>query len=628
MGEFRLSAERRDDRVRLILTSHRAAPVSGFRLAVAGPARIDESHTIENGTLAHQRSTYAELAPPSGFTLSPGDSWTVDIIGLERGMHHWTDGPAAGFVILADDTAVAADLEPTARAGALPYRRGTTTLEGEATLAILPWPNGTNVSGSRSVPTGLAIDGFHAAAVTDAFAELTKILFPNEQFISTDKNAVLVLTREDATLAGEAYRINFAEDIELTASGDRGLLYGLVTLAQILRGARRDPSRYVFPASGTIEDAPHSSFRGCHLDVARRFYPVADIKRFLAILAWNKLNVFHWHLSDDEAWRVEIDAYPALTAIGAWRGHGLPLEPFLGTGPALAGGVYTKVEVAAIVALAERFGIEVIPEVDIPGHNHAMLTALPALRDPGETGTYYSIQHFPNNCLNPGVEAVYATLEAILSEMAEMFPSPRFHVGADEVPKDAWSGSPAAAALNERLGTSGSAPLQAHFLRRIQEMLKAKGKVTGAWEEAAHGGGIDAAGSYLVGWTRTEISRQLAAEGYDVVVAPGQAYYLDMAMTPEWHEPGANWAGSSTPEATYGYDPVAGWTAEEAAHFIGVQGCIWSEPMISRDVFDRLVFPRLSAIAETGWTTPANKDFSRFAAVSNLMPNLYGHREE
>jgi hexosaminidase len=158
----------------------------------------------------------------------------------------------------------------------------------------------------------------------------------------------------------------------------------------------------------------------------------------------------------------------------------------------------------------------------------------------------------------------------------------------------------------------------------VQAHLSRRGKITGAWEEAAHGGGIDRALCYLVGWRDVEVSRKLAAEGYEVVVAPGQAYYLDMANGPEWHEPGAGWAGWSSPEKAYEFDPTAGWSDGERKRFLGVQACIWSEPMGDHGVFDRLVFPRISAIAETGWTEAGRKDFTRFCALAGLMPTLYG----
>lgn len=628
MSDFTLASHWLDDRVRLILSNNGTAPVTGFRLALGGPARIDLAHhSLVNARIAAQISTYVELAPPDGFVLAPGSDWTIEVLGFSGAMKHWTDAAAAAFVILADYSAVSAEIMPVTRAGSAPYLRGTMRLEGTAPdFAIIPWPNRIDAQGRRSASEGFTIDASVGPAALAAFNDLASMLFPGETFV-VQKNGIPVELAVNSALGAEAYRLSFAETIRLEAAGHSGFLYGLISLGQMLRGARANPALAI-PASGTIEDAPASGFRGCHLDVARRFYPVGDVRRFVAILAWNKLNRFHWHLSDDEAWRVEIDAYPELTEIGAWRGHGLPLEPFLGTGPERSGGYYRKEEIREIVALAERFGIDVIPEIDIPGHCHAMLVALPNLRDQRETGAYYSIQAFPNNCLNPAVEDIQGALATIFDEMIALFPSRWFHIGADEVPKDAWSHSPAAAELGARLGTTGSAPLQAQFLRRIQDFLSSRGKVTGAWEEAAHGGGIDATSSYLVGWTRTEISRQLAAEGYDVVVAPGQAYYLDMANSPEWHEPGSYWAGWSSPEATYAYEPTGGWTDAEAARFQGVQACIWSEPMIAPEIFDRLVFPRLSAIAETGWTAPGHKSFPRFAALSGLMPNLYGHHEE
>ncbi len=617
-------------RYRLILTNRTPAPVSGFRLGFSGPARISDTARLTDATVVTRLSNYAELAPPAGFTLAPGSDWTVEIDHLDYPLRHWTDGATTGFVILSDGNAVPALTFPTARADSVPYRRGTMRLTGtDAPISIVPWPNKIAVTGTRSAPHGLAVEAGDAPAAAAAFGELTALLFPGEGLArAAHEDGLPVTLNRDAALDVEGYRIQFSSrGARVDAATDTGFLYGLITLGQMVRGARHERQRHLFPTGGSIEDAPAMGFRGCHLDVARRFYSVAEISRFLALLAWNKLNRFHWHLSDDEAWRVEIGAYPQLTEIGAWRGHGLPLPPLLGSGPEKAGGFYSKADIAQIVALAARLGIDVIPEIDVPGHCYAMLEALPALKDPGENGLYHSIQSFPNNCLNPAVEGVYGAIETIFAEMVEMFPSRWFHVGADEVPKDAWSASPKANQMRAKLGVSGASQLQARFLRRVQAVLTSRGKITGAWEEAAHGGGIDKSHCYLVGWVDVEGSQRLAAQGYDVVVAPGQAFYMDMANSADWHEPGAGWAGWSSPEKAYEFDPIAGWSAGERQHFLGVQGCIWSEPMTDRAVFDRLVFPRLSAIAETGWTRPEHKDFGRFATLSNLMPNLYGRRE-
>ena len=617
-------------RYRLTLTNRTRSAITGFRLGVSGPARINAAAGLVDALVVTQLSNYAELAPPAGYTLEPGGEWTIDA-GLDYPLRHWTDGATTGFVILSDGKTVPTVTYPPAVADSEPDRQGTMRLDGiDAPIAVIPWPNKVEVSGTRSAPHGLAIEHGDSPAAAAAYAELTGLLFPGEGLVrAAHEDGLPVLLSRDGGLEAEAYRLRFtSHGAKVEAATDAGFLYGLITLGQMARGARHERQRHVFPTGGLIEDAPAMGFRGCHLDVARRFYSVAEVGKFIALLAWNKLNRFHWHLSDDEAWRVEIDAYPRLTEIGAWRGYGMALPPLLGSGPEKTGGFYSKGDIAHIVALASRFGIEVIPEIDVPGHCYAMLEALPELKDPGENGLYHSIQSFPNNCLNPAIEGVYAAIETIFGEMAEMFPSRWFHVGADEVPKDAWSSSPKANEMRARLGvTTGANELQAHFLQRIQAFLTSRGKVTGAWEEAAHGGGIEKSQCYLVGWVNVEGSQRLAAEGYDVVVAPGQTFYMDMANGIEWHEPGAGWAGWSSPEKAYSFDPTAGWSAAEREHFLGVQGCIWSEPMTERAVFDRLVFPRLSAIAETGWTRPENKDFGRFSTLSNLMPNLYGRRE-
>jgi hexosaminidase len=626
-----------EGRYSLTLTNHGKSPIEKFTLGISGPARVSNDAELTNGYVVSQLSNFCEISPPSGLVLKPGESWTLDILKLDYPIRHWTDGATTGFVILPGGVTQPALTIPSRLAGSDKMRkRGTMRMPVPAAppvqVSIVPWPRTVEVSGRRTVPQGLAIMGENEAAeqVADNFAALTQFLFPGEGIVrEDDEGGYAVDIGFDKKLDEEAYVIVFSPDgAEIAGGSDKGLLYGLITLGQIQRGARLHAQSFSFPSSGRIEDSPQMRWRGCHLDVARRFYSSEEVKQFLAILAWNKLNIFHWHLSDDEAWRVEIDHYPALTDKAAWRGYGQDIPPLLGSGPEITGGFYTKDAIRDIVALGEDFGVEIVPEIDIPGHCFALLQAIPQLRDPGENGLYHSIQSFPNNCLNPAVEAVYPAIETIFGEMIELFPSKYFHVGADEVPAEAWGSSPKANAMRKELGAEGVAPLQAQFLQRVQAYLTSQGKITGAWEEAAHGGGIDKANCYLVGWQTVEASQRLAAEGYDVVAAPAQAYYLDMALDIDWHECGAAWAGYSSLEKTYGFTANAGWSAVETQKLMGVQACIWCEPMTDRGVFDRLVFPRLSAIAETGWTAGDRRDFARFSALVGLMPNLYGVHEE
>lgn len=632
-SHWRPAAEGVPPRYRLILDNHSDQPLEGFQLGFSGPARISDDAELVGGHVVVQLSNFCEIAPPSHFVLEPGGQWVVDVLKLDTPIRHWTDGTTGAFLILADGTTQPIRTEPTALEGSdLTRKRGTmlhpVPAHPPVPVSIIPWPQSVEVTGRRTPPPGLAIasESDISAAAAAGFATLVTRLFPGEGLVRPEREGGYPVRLVDGDGGPEGYVLRFSHDRVLIEAGTRsGFLYGLITLGQVLRGARLNLQSLAFPTHGTITDEPALRWRGCHLDVARRFYGRHEVEQFLAILAWNKLNVFHWHLSDDEAWRVELQSYPELIEIAAWRGHGLAVPPLLGSGPEPSGGYYSKDDVRAIVSLAESFCIDVVPEIDMPGHCYAMLQALPQLRDAGENGTYSSIQSFPNNSLNPAVEGVYPIIETILGELVELFPSRYFHVGADEVPHDAWATSAAANRMRAERGVAGAAPLQAVFLQRLQAFLTSKGKVTGAWEEASHGGGIDKANCYLVGWRDTASSQALAAEGYDVVVAPGQAYYLDMANSPDWHECGAAWAGWSSPETAYRFEPAAGWSAAERAQLLGVQACIWSEPMTDRAVFDRLVFPRLSAIAETGWSR--NRDFARFCALVGLMPNLYGQYE-
>ncbi|HWA20446.1 MAG TPA: beta-N-acetylhexosaminidase [Devosia sp.] len=633
--------------------------LADFSLGISGPARIDPAAEIEGGRLVSRLSNHTVIAPAAGFVLHGGGEWTIAVHGLSYGLRHWSDGANAAYVVLGDGRLIDVRTSPTAAVGSnAPLLKGAARFplpaRVPATISVIPWPNHVAVDGARVTPEGLELrpEGEAAQNAALAFTHLVADLFPVEGIVRPAAEAGMpVRLVAKPGLGAEAYEIAFGEnDVVVSASTHAGFLYGLITIGQILRGAKQNPGRLVFPASGVITDEPALKWRGTHLDVARQFYSSAEVGRLLKIIAWNKMNRFHWHLSEDEAWRVEIDAYPALTKVGAWRGHGMALPPLLGSGPQPTGGYYSKAAIREIVALGQSLGITIVPEIDMPGHFYAALQSVPELRDPGESGEYQSVQGFPNNCLNPAHEPVYKFIETVIDEMLELFPGGIFHLGADEVPLGAWSGSPLALALLEQLAGrdaalrhgarsnqatnhggadaiegSGTAVLQAHFIGRVQRYIASKGAITGGWEEAAHGDVVEKDKTYLVGWRNVEISAALAGQGYDIVVSPGQRYYLDMANSLSWSEPGAGWAGWSGPEETYRFEPREGWSAAQLEHLLGIQSCIWSEPMTDRAIFDRLVFPRISAIAETGWTRPESKSWERFSAFAGLMPIMYGH---
>ncbi|UJW84803.1 beta-N-acetylhexosaminidase [Devosia sp. SL43] len=641
------------------LTNTGDVAVSDFELGFSGPARIDPHATLENGKLLKRLSNHSLIAPPDGYVLHPGETWTSVARGLSYGLRHWSDGANTGYVVLSDGTVVTLATAPTkAKGHNSPLLKGTVKFpvpaKAPVSVSIIPWPKSVATSGARIAPPGLDLkpEGTDATRAAAAFAGLVADLFPVEAIVRPPSEAGMpVAIRYKVDLGPEAYELHFADNgATVEATTRQGMFYGLVTLGHILRGAKQYSQTFVFPTGGTITDEPGLRYRGCHLDVARQFYTGAEVSRLIKLLAWNKLNKFHWHLSEDEAWRVEIDAYPELTEVAAWRGHGKALPPLLGSGPQPTGGYYSKPVIRQIVALADSLAITVIPEIDMPGHFYAALQALPHLRDPDETGEYQSVQGFPNNSLNPAYEPVYEFVEKVVDEVLELFPAGIFHLGADEVPLAAWSGSPLALDMIERmagpemrkkhekqfnqLGNHGGADeiegsptavIQAEFIRRVHKYIASKGAITGGWEEAAHGDAVDKDKSFVIGWRNVEINAALAERGYDIVVSPGQRYYLDMANGVAWAEPGAGWAGWSGPQETYEFESRQGMSENGLKHLLGVQACIWSESMTDRAIFDRLVFPRLSAIAESGWTTPERKSWERFKALVGTMPIMYGH---
>ena len=641
----------------LSLTNRSDSILTNFTLCFSQPCRVDAQVKVVGGELVKRISNHTEIRPPNNFRLASGATWKVEIHNMHWRLHHWSDGVTSAYLAFDKGDTVRVDVGPARNTkDNKSLKTGTRIIEMPDSvlepLSIIPWPNGVKVSGRRSCPQGYDFSGESANARSAklAFEELSNALFPVDALArSQEEGGLKIICREDETKSDEGYGIIFsASQVTLCALHKTGFLYGMITLGQILRGAQKYPQHYHFPERGEIQDSPNMPWRGSHLDVARQFYSGPEVAQFLRVLAWNKMNHFHWHLADDEAWRVEIDAYPQLTEMAAWRGHNMNIPPLLGSGPEKWGGFYTKASVRKLVAQAGSYGIEVVPEIDVPGHCYAMQEAIPELRDPNETGVYYSVQGFPNNCLNLAHEPTFYILEKIFDELIELFPSKIFHIGADEVPLGAWSGSPLALKYLEEFGGheiaeahrerngqitnkhgaddidgTGAAILQAQFLKRVQGFLASRGCIMGGWEEAAHSHVIDKAKTYLVGWRNKSVSSALASEGYNIVVSPGQAYYLDMSQSTEWSEPGAWWAGHSSAQHTYEYDPVENWTEQQKKHLLGVQACIWSEPMTNRAIFDRLIFPRLSAIAETGWTTRELKSWPRFEPASALMPNMY-----
>ncbi len=614
----------------ITLTNLSDAPLTDFKLSLTSITRIMPTHTLTGATFLRRDANFHEFEQSDPAPIAPGDSWTFSMTGINRSPFHRNDAVKTAWVTTSDGTHTSVQVSDLMHAGTAPVRPKPRLPEGRLTLpfALLPWPNQIDATEGAAPVVIYAADG---VSVEDkrlmlSVDALHMRLFPTAQRVFQVSSALggkALQFTEDAALQAEAYRITFGEQITLTASAEKGRRYGLIALAQMLHGAYQDPE-FQFPATGTIDDAPRYDWRGCHLDVSRHFWSFDEVLRVVDILAWHKLNMFHWHLTDDEGWRAEILAYPELTQAGATRGADVPkMLPQLGDGPDTKHGYYTQDQMRAVVAHAGALGIDVMPEIETPGHSACVLAALPFLVDPDEpANSYYPVQGYYNNALNPAVPETFTVLEKVFDELAEIFPSKYVHIGGDEVASDAWLTSPMALKLMEEEGLQGTFELQSWFLHKIKKMLNARNKVMVGWNEIAHGGGVPPEDTLLMAWENPKVGIELAAKGYDVVMTPGQAYYLDMVQSADWLENGAGWAGPVTPEQSYTYEAEGDFPAELRGQMRGVQACIWCEHYTTRQWFNDLVFPRLGAVAEAAWTQKDNKDWLRFAKQVRLHPEL------
>ncbi|PKR90508.1 beta-N-acetylhexosaminidase [Pleomorphomonas diazotrophica] len=602
-------------------------PISGFRLAFTTLRFVERDPAAENVRLLDRRGYFHDVAPPEGFRLASGDRWCFSLGGITGEPQHRSEGIVSAYVTLADGSrkpVTVGDLrrEPSGEKRA----SGAVAVQP---FALTPWPAEVALVPADRLPGYLApADGATAdelSAVSGAMA-LFRRLFPIEpapfSLMALPGDGLLRFAT-DAALGREDYRLDFqVDEILVTTADAAGRQYALTALGQLLRGARTGAG-FCFPGEGHVIDRPRFSWRGCHLDTARRFFPVGDLARFLDCLAYLRLNVFHWHLTDDEAWRLEIGGYPQLTSVGSVRGPDAALPPQLGDGLEVSGGFYGHADVRALVAHARRLNIEIVPEVDIPGHSTAALAALPALADPGEPAdAYASVQGFANNALNPAVDLTWSMLEAVFDDLAALFPSSHLHVGGDEVAHGAWLQSPLAVRLMADLGINDPEALQSHFMRRVQAMLAERGRKLAGWNEVGNGAGVETAGTLLTVWQKATIGAGLARRGYGIVMAPAEAYYLDIAHSEGWDEVGMSWAGATSLETAYAYEVGDDIPSDLLPRLKGIQACLWTELIDSRAHFNHLVFPRLAAVAEAGWTPAAAKDWSRFQGLIRFCPSF------
>ncbi len=442
-----------------------------------------------------------------------------------------------------------------------------------------------------------------------------------------DPAGILVLSLDGdlAALGEEGYRLAVEpQRIVISAARPGGVFYGIQTLRQLLSNAEANGSAGTWTAACCeIVDKPRFSWRGQLLDVSRHFLPIEFVRANIDSLAELKLNVFHWHLTDDQGWRLEVPAYPSLTKIGAWRVD-RNAEPWWGRAEALPsetasyGGFYSQQEVQAVVEYARLRGITIVPEIDMPGHSRAAIAAYPEISCDGVQRAVATGGIMDLNTYCPGKEATFEFVASVLDSVMEQFPSEYIHIGGDECNKSAWRACADCQARMQAEGLASVEELQSYFIRRVETMINDHGRKLLGWDEILEGG--LAPNAAVMSWRGTNGGITAAKAGHEVVMTPSDFCYLDLKQGNPETEPELGYSQLLLSTA-YGYDPMPqGFSAKEAALILGVQGNLWGESIQHAEHANYMLYPRLFAIAEVAWSVQSKRDWRSF--MERLRPAL------
>jgi len=452
-------------------------------------------------------------------------------------------------------------------------------------------------------------------------ADLTGLKLKVSDIKPKKGNYIELLLNNKNIKGEEAYTININnKNIKISGLTSTGVFYGVQTLRKSLPICNAINNPIALPAA-EIKDAPRFKYRGMMLDCSRHFFSIDFIKKFIDLIALHNMNTFHWHLNDDQGWRIEIKKYPKLIEIGSVRtgtvmGRNSDVDDSI-----KYGGYYTQEQCREIVEYARQRHITVIPEIDMPGHMKAVLASYPNL---GCTGGPYKVGHnwgvyYDVLCI--GNEDTFKFVEGVLDEIIDIFPSRYIHIGGDETPTKRWSECSKCEKIMQKEGLPIN-KLQAYFTNRIEKYLNSKGRSIIGWDEILDGD-INKSAT-IMSWRGIEPGEKGAKMGHDVIMSPTSHCYFDYAQTKEQYSEPLTQVHSLDVEQVYSLDPAPKTMSEESKkHILGVQANLWTEYISNPNLATYMLLPRMAALSEVQWTSPAQKDFKQFKIRATRLSKLY-----
>lgn len=477
----------------------------------------------------------------------------------------------------------------------------------------------------------------NANMLADYLKDLTGLSIPVSLDSNTSGAKQILLTSSLTSTSPDAFKITVTpEKITVNGASPSGTFYGIQTLRKSIPAQEKG---YVAFPPAEIEDAPEFGYRGAHFDVARHFFPADSVKKYIDMMALHNMNRLHWHLTDDQGWRLPLKRHPELITKGSIR-RGTCIGNNFSTCDSIPyGGFYTPAEIQDIIAYAADRHISIIPEIDLPGHMLAMLTAHPDLGCTGGPYELWTIWGVSDDVLCAGNDDVYSMLEDILTEVAETFPYEYVHVGGDECPKGRWEECLKCQAKIKELGliddehSTKEEKLQSHVMRFASNVLSRHGKKIIGWDEILEGGLPDDA--VVMSWRGSEGGRKAAENGHDAIMSPYTHYYLDYYQSEDKENEPLAIGGYIPLSKAYSFEPFEGISTEKRNHILGVQANLWTEYIHTFPHAQYMVLPRWAALSEVQWSAPESRDFNAFRErLSRLKDHyrangfIYSSREE
>ena len=585
--------------------------------------------SVGNCLVMTQVGGYVELSQLDTSPFLPGDEWSFKYAygySRHRPLNH-TWSPQGAFVKLLDGSYISVDVDDLdfqTFSSLDPIAKNPSKKLLDQSLRLVPHPSEWMPSAgvcNLSYPLNLSFDdsemitrAFSAASELGNRLNLNILSSNNKEFIGSSTQLIIKAQKHKTS---SSYSLVITSDvIELNAGDEQGLFYGLVTLLQL------NQTYHKLIPCGTIIDQPRFDWRGQHLDCARHFYAVESILKLMDLMSLFKLNKFHWHGTDDEAFRFKLDSNPELATATAKRGNNLLIPPIFGSGPSPTGGCYDSSDIKRIIERASSNYIDVLPEFDLPGHNLSFIQLFPTTRDPRDQSNEVSVQGYFQNTLNPAMPDTHSIVRQLVNDLCQIFPGEYIHLGGDEMPPDSWIKSPEVNKLKEKYNLSSNHDVLSWFINELSFDIESNGKKTAAWQEAEEGIHQEKkTNKLLFAWRDLESGHELARKGHKVVLCPAQHIYFDMAQSRDYSDRGINWAAIVPFNATLDWEIIPSDEPEIEENIEGIQGHLWSETILKDSDMESMLCPRILGLSESAWTSQNNR--RKGAELNNLVLNSY-----